>query len=85
MQGVAEDEGGDFYLFSLYAQSNIRTAALEGLASLTLQKESDLFVTPDQLDAELVTLTLLPRSRWQTLLNLETIQVSVPWIILWVL
>jgi U3 small nucleolar RNA-associated protein 21 len=51
------------------------TAALEGLASLTLQNESNLFVTPDQLDGELVTLTLLPRSRWQTLLNLDTIQV----------
>ncbi|KAF8586540.1 Utp21-domain-containing protein [Ramaria rubella] len=48
--------------------------ALEGLASLVLNEETDLFITPEQLDGELVTLTLLPRSRWQTLLNLETIQ-----------
>ncbi len=32
-------------------------------------------MTPPQLDGELITLTLLPRSRWQTLLNLEVIQV----------
>ena len=36
----------------------------------------DVFSTPPQLDGELVTLTLLPRSRWQTLLNLEVIQVK---------
>ena len=35
----------------------------------------DVFSTPPQLDGELITLTLLPRSRWQTLLNLEVIQV----------
>ena len=28
------------------------------------------------LDGDIVTLTLLPRSRWQTLLNLDVIQVS---------
>jgi U3 small nucleolar RNA-associated protein 21 len=33
-------------------------------------------MSPPQIDDELVTLTLLPRSRWQTLLNLEVIQVS---------
>ena len=48
---------------------------MEALNALTLNEEPDLFVTPEQLDRELVTLTLLPRSRWQTLLNLETIQV----------
>lgn len=37
----------------------------------------DVFSTPPQLDGELVTLTLLPRSRWQTLLNLEVIQVKL--------
>lgn len=34
------------------------------------------FITPDQLSEDLVTLTLLPSSRWKTLLNLETIAVS---------
>lgn len=37
-------------------------------------KPADPFSTPPQLDGELVTFTLLPRSRWQTLLNLEVIQ-----------
>lgn len=35
----------------------------------------DVFSTPSQLDGDLVTLTLLPRSRWQALLNLDVIQV----------
>lgn len=42
------------------------------------------FVTPDQLSEDLVTLTLLPSSRWKTLLNLDTIAVSPrprPWMI----
>lgn len=37
-------------------------------------KNDDVFLTPPQLEGDLVTLTLLPRSRWQTLLNLEVIQ-----------
>ncbi len=49
--------------------------ALEALSSLSVQDaSSDVFSTPPQLDGELITLTLLPRSRWQTLLNLEVIQ-----------
>jgi U3 small nucleolar RNA-associated protein 21 len=43
--------------------------------SLTLETPSlDPFSTPEQLDSELITLTLLPRSRWQTLLNIDIIQ-----------
>ncbi len=49
--------------------------ALDALSALTVQdKPADVFSTPPQLDGELVTFTLLPRSRWQTLLNLEVIQ-----------
>lgn len=40
------------------------------------QRAEDVFSSPDQLAEELATLTLLPRSRWQTLLKLEVIQVS---------
>lgn len=48
---------------------------LDSLSALTVQdKPTDVFTTPPQLDGELVTFTLLPRSRWQTLLNLEVIQ-----------
>ncbi|GAA5820800.1 hypothetical protein JCM11251_003166 [Rhodosporidiobolus azoricus] len=32
------------------------------------------YTTPDQLAGELLTLSLMPRSRWQTLLNLDTIK-----------
>ncbi|KAH9843207.1 Utp21-domain-containing protein [Rhodofomes roseus] len=59
MQGTAEDE------------------ALEALSSLTLvgqEKPTDVFLMPPHLDGDLVTLSLLPRSRWQTLLNFEVIQ-----------
>ncbi|KAF8891320.1 Utp21-domain-containing protein [Infundibulicybe gibba] len=48
---------------------------LSALSALTIEdKPQDVFSTPPQLDGELITLTLLPRSRWQTLLNLEVIQ-----------
>ena len=52
-------------------------AALEALQALTVKDTAvDAFSTPPQLDGELITLTLLPRARWQTLLNLEVIQAS---------
>lgn len=35
---------------------------------------TDVYTTPEQLEESLMTLSLLPRSRWQTLLNLETIR-----------
>ena len=37
---------------------------------------TDIYTTPAQLTDGLLTLSLMPRSRWQTLLNLETIKVS---------
>lgn len=49
--------------------------ALQALQALTVvDAPDDVFATPTQLEGDLVTLTLLPRSRWQTLLNLEVIQ-----------
>ncbi|KAI0062315.1 Utp21-domain-containing protein [Artomyces pyxidatus] len=60
MQGTAEDDGD---------------TALDALSALTMHDTpQDLFSTPAHLDGDLVTLTLLPRSRWQTLLNLDVIQ-----------
>ncbi|KAJ3918095.1 Utp21 specific WD40 associated putative domain-containing protein [Lentinula edodes] len=47
----------------------------ESLSPLeTLTAQADVFSTPPKLDGDLITLTLLPRSKWQTLLNLEIIQ-----------
>lgn len=37
----------------------------------------DIYTTPDQLAENMMTLSLVPRSKWQTLLNLDTIRVSV--------
>jgi hypothetical protein len=81
VQGLAED-AGMFYTFELPRAPHGLTLkiriALEGLSSLSLDNGGalDVYATPEQLGEELVTLTLLPRSRWQTLLNLETIHVS---------
>ena len=51
---------------------------LDAFSALTVSDAPiDVFSTPPQLDGELITLTLLPRSRWQTLLNLEVIQAWV--------
>ncbi|KAI0934749.1 hypothetical protein AcV5_006491 [Taiwanofungus camphoratus] len=59
MQGTAEDEALD---------------ALSSLSLATQETSKDIFLAPPQLDGDLITLSLLPRSRWQTLLNFEIIQ-----------
>ncbi|KAI6132073.1 Utp21 specific WD40 associated putative domain-containing protein [Pisolithus croceorrhizus] len=56
-------------------QGEVEDENLEALTALTMEdKPVDVFSTPPQLDGDLVTLTLLPRSRWQALLNLEVIE-----------
>ncbi|KAI0691037.1 Utp21-domain-containing protein [Cytidiella melzeri] len=56
-------------------QGEAEEEALEALSALTVEETpKDVFSTPPQLDGDLVTLTLLPRARWRTLLNLEVIQ-----------
>jgi hypothetical protein len=73
MQEDIDDDGplvrpSIFYWFYMYN--------LIGPQSLdSWQRPEDVFSSPDQLAEELATLTLLPRSRWQTLLKLEVIQV----------
>lgn len=79
VQGEAEDEGKQIipHVCKINAYQFL-DLALEALEALTVQDTSqDVFVSPAQLDEELVTLTLLPRARWQTLLNLEVIQVTI--------
>ena len=51
--------------------------ALEALQALTIDENADAFATPAQLGGDLITLTLLPRARWQTLLKLDVIQVRL--------
>ncbi|GJE90786.1 WD40 and Utp21 domain-containing protein [Phanerochaete sordida] len=71
--GIAEDAVADVALPSV--QGEAEDDALAALAALRVADAApaDVFTTPPQLDGELVTLTLLPRARWQTLLNLEVI------------
>jgi hypothetical protein len=74
MQGLAEDEGRRLFRV-FYSFLPTFFSDLAGLSALTVSDVPiDVFSTPPQLDGELITLTLLPRSRWQTLLNLEVIQ-----------
>ncbi|KAJ7741593.1 Utp21 specific WD40 associated putative domain-containing protein [Mycena maculata] len=72
-QSVSEDDVTDVKLPSM--QGVAEDEALDALSALTVEDTpEDPFSTPPQLDGDLITLTLLPRSRWQTLLNLEVIQ-----------
>ena len=71
-----EDEGKRWHALSNTA--HVSTTGLEELTAVQKSAASvDVFSTPPQLDGELITLTLLPRSRWQTLLNLDVIQVPI--------
>jgi Utp21 specific WD40 associated putative domain len=57
--------------------TNIPFLALEDLSALVAHDRFQDTSSPmPDLDGDIVTLTLLPRSRWQTLLNLDVIQVS---------
>ncbi|WWC70746.1 uncharacterized protein I206_104697 [Kwoniella pini CBS 10737] len=49
-------------------------AAIEGVEAIGAPEFTDIYTTPEQLSEGLITLSLIPRSRWQTLLNLETIK-----------
>jgi len=71
LQSVTENDVGDVQLPSMQGTAEDEDA----LSALTAQDTPENpFSTPSQLDGDLITLTLLPRSRWQTLLNLEVIQ-----------
>ncbi|KWU42006.1 putative WD-repeat protein [Rhodotorula sp. JG-1b] len=49
-------------------------ASLAAISAPRRWEDIQPYTTPDQLADSLLTLSLMPRSRWQTLLNLETIQ-----------
>ena len=57
--------------------TNIPFLALEDLSALVVHDHSqDVSGPMPDLEGEVVTLTHLPRSRWETLLNLDVIQVG---------
>ncbi|GAA5862908.1 hypothetical protein JCM8547_003617 [Rhodosporidiobolus lusitaniae] len=73
-------------LLSFVEEENVENVALPTVQGLTSDaaltainapnrwEDIQPYTTPDQLAGELLTLSLMPRSRWQTLLNLETIK-----------
>ncbi|KZV81337.1 Utp21-domain-containing protein [Exidia glandulosa HHB12029] len=72
LRTVDEEEVVDVLVPSVQGQAE--EDALEALANLALNDSNQtVFDSPDQLSGELVTLTLLPRAKWQTLLNLDVI------------
>ena len=77
MIGSAEDEGSFEGLLQLLV-INLSFPVLEDLSALVVhgQPEDDNIALMPDVEGDVVTLTHLPRSRWQTLLNLDVIQVS---------
>jgi U3 small nucleolar RNA-associated protein 21 len=79
MQGTSAQEGKLLSLLRALLLNLVCTGfvalALEGLTSLGVIESPDVFRAAPQVDGELITLTLLPRARWQTLLNLDVITV----------
>ncbi|GAA5874734.1 hypothetical protein JCM16303_002966 [Sporobolomyces ruberrimus] len=49
-------------------------SSLSAISAPTRWEDIQPYTTPDQIADELLTLSLMPRSKWQTLLNLETIK-----------
>ncbi|KAI5899586.1 Utp21-domain-containing protein [Schizophyllum commune H4-8] len=75
LHGVADSAGAAVVLPGM--QGDAEEEALDALSALTVQDpiaELPPTATPPQLSGDLVTLTLLPRARWMTLLNLDVIQ-----------
>ncbi|KAJ1309936.1 hypothetical protein OPQ81_006695 [Rhizoctonia solani] len=75
LQTVPEGEFTTLELPSMQGEDESEDLDLGELAELSLADTSKRSSgKTDQLEGELVTLTVLPRSKWQTLLNLEVIQ-----------
>ncbi|KAL7415398.1 WD-repeat protein [Mrakia frigida] len=72
LRAIEEDEIFDAGMPSV--QGMEEDEALKGIELVGEAEYRDIYTTPDQLSEELLTLSLLPRSKWQTLLNLETIK-----------
>jgi U3 small nucleolar RNA-associated protein 21 len=75
VQGVSDNIGT---LAERCQTLELTDVEMEELEQVGAPDPVDVFVTPEQLSEGLLTLSLMPRSRWQTLLNLDTIRVSLP-------
>lgn len=74
LRHISEDEAVPE--LSLPSVQGEEDEALEGIELVGEPEYTELYTSPEQLEGGLLTLSLLPRSRWQTLLNLDTIRVS---------
>lgn len=72
LRHIPEEE--DVPEIALPSVQGVDDAALQGLEPVGAPEYTDVYTTPDQLSEGLLTLSLLPRSRWTTLLNLDTIK-----------
>ena len=72
LRSVSNEDITDIALPAVHGEDDDEGA--EGVQPLVASEGEALHSAPPVLDGDLVTLTLLPRSRWQTLLNLEIIQ-----------
>ncbi|EIW66765.1 hypothetical protein TREMEDRAFT_45592 [Tremella mesenterica DSM 1558] len=74
----AIDEEAELIQSNLPSVRDDTSSGLEDLVGFSgevgLPEFVDSYETPEQLEDGLVTLSLMPRSRWQTLLNLDTIR-----------
>lgn len=78
VQGITDNIGKRPQLLLGLSHTLTSYPELEELEQIGAPDTTDVFTTPEQLSEGLLTLSLLPRSRWQTLLNLDTIRVR-PW------
>jgi U3 small nucleolar RNA-associated protein 21 len=72
LRHIPEDE--DVPEIALPSVQGVDDAALAGLEPIGAPENTDVYTSPDQLADGLLTLSLLPRARWTTLLNLDTIK-----------
>ena len=70
----AIDENDDLTELALPSVQGTDDSALGDLQEIGAPEFADTYHTPDQLDESLMTLSLMPRTKWQMLLNLETIR-----------
>lgn len=75
VQGVTDNTGECSLANHQALCTALSDSDLEQLEQIGAPDTTDVFVTPEQLAEGLLTLSLMPRSRWQTLLNLDTIRV----------
>ncbi|KAM0791653.1 hypothetical protein ACM66B_006089 [Microbotryomycetes sp. NB124-2] len=73
-RAISEDDLEETALPTVQGVEDEEVDALVEMVAPTKWQDLQPYTTPDQLSDDLLTLSLMPRSRWQTLLNLETIK-----------